>query len=216
MNIEHRTLVRELRAKEPGAEGSIGVLAGYAAVFNSRSENLGGFFEEIAPGAFDGVLDNDVRALVDHDSGRVLGRSVAKTLRLATDEIGLRYEVDLPDTQEARDLMLLIKRGDVRESSFGFTVAHRGDDWAENEDGQIIRTIHKVQRLYDVSPVAFPAYPAATVAMRSLINRAKRMDTPEPNVTSELRALVATLQARLEAAETRLENHSLMLRLARG
>lgn len=234
MNIEHRTLVRELRAAEPKADGSIGVLAGYAAVFNSRSENLGGFFEELAPGAFDGVLYNDVRALVDHDSGRVLGRSSAKTLRISTDEIGLRYEVDLPDTQEARDLMTLIKRGDVRESSFGFTVAHRGDDWAENEDGQIIRTINKVQRLYDVSPVAFPAYPDATVAMRAcpLQLRQKVRSTPEGRLPSwdELRAQIADMAertkgitaddwvqalSRLASAEARIDNHSRALRTRR-
>lgn len=216
MNIEHRTLVRELRAAEPKTDGSIGVLAGYAAVFNSRSENLGGFFEEIAPGAFDGVLENDVRALIDHDSGRVLGRSSAGTLRISVDATGLKYEVDLPDTQEARDLLTLIKRGDVRESSFGFTVAHRGDDWAENEDGQIIRTIHKVQRLYDVSPVAFPAYPAATVAMRSLLQRARDASPPTTPADDATQALIAAMEQRLAAAETRLANHALMLRALRA
>ena len=192
------------------------MLAGYAAVFNSRSENLGGFFEELAPGAFDGVLEDDVRALIDHDSGRILGRSSAGTLRMSVDDTGLKYEVDLPDTQEARDLLTLIKRGDVRESSFGFTVAHRGDDWAENDDGQIIRTIHKVQRLYDVSPVAFPAYPAATVAMRSLLQRAKQADEPSAPPADDLRATVEALATRLDAAETRLQNHSLMLRHIRS
>lgn len=216
MNIEHRTLVRELRAADPQTDGSIGVLAGYAAVFNSRSENLGGFFEEIAPGAFDGVLENDVRALIDHDSGRVLGRSSAGTLRMSVDATGLKYEVDLPDTQEARDLLTLIKRGDVRESSFGFTVAHRGDDWAENEDGQIIRTIHKVQRLYDVSPVAFPAYPAATVAMRSLLQRARDASPPLSPADDATQALISSLEQRLAAAETRLANHALMLRALRA
>jgi len=218
MNIEHRTLVRELRAAEPKTDGSIGVLAGYAAVFNSRSENLGGFFEEIAPGAFDGVLENDVRALIDHDSGRVLGRSTAGTLRMSVDETGLMYEVDLPDTQEARDLLTLIKRGDVRESSFGFTVAHRGDDWAENEDGQIIRTIHKVQRLYDVSPVAFPAYPAATIAARSCPPKlmARMLSGIETPSWEELRGQVEALTARLCNVETRQANHSITLRTIRA
>lgn len=210
MDIEHRTLARELRAADPVADGSIGVLAGYAAVFNSRSENLGGFFEEILPGAFDAVLDNDVRALIDHDSGRVLGRSVAGTLRISTDAVGLRYEVDLPDTQEARDLLVLVKRGDVRESSFGFTIARRGDEWAENEDGQIIRSIVKVQRLYDVSPVAFPAYPAASVAMRGLIQRARETDKHTAPIVL-LQSQISAIGERLERAERGIENNGLRI-----
>lgn len=214
MNIERRR-TRELRAKDSDKADTVGTLEGYAAVFNSRSEDLGGFFEEIAPGAFDGVLDDDVRALIDHDSGRVLGRSSAGTLRLSTDDVGLRYEVDLPDTQEARDLLTLIKRGDVRESSFGFSVASRGDEWDENEDGQIIRTIRKVGRLYDVSPVAFPAYPAATVAMRSLVHRARQSEPAGPSLL-EINAQIDAMAQRLQRAETRLEHHTLRLRLLRS
>ena len=115
MRIEHRNLARELRASEPKSDDSIGTIEGYAAVFSKRSDPIYDYFvEEIKPGAFDGVLTNDVRALIDHDAGRVIGRSSNKTLRFGVDEIGLRYEVDLPDTQEARDLLTLIKRGDIR------------------------------------------------------------------------------------------------------
>jgi len=143
-------------------------LLGYAAKFDVMSENLGGFREQIAPGAFTDVLNNDVRALFNHDVNHVLGRTKACTLRIAQDDVGLYYEVDLPDTQAARDLVTSIDRGDVSQSSFAFRVAPNGDNWHENDDGIIVRTITKVSRLYDVSPVTYPAYPDATVGKRSM------------------------------------------------
>lgn len=140
---------------------------GYGAVFNSLSEPMFGFREQIAPGAFDGCLGDDVRALFNHDPNHILGRSIAGTLRLSIDERGLAYECDLPDTQAARDLAISIDRGDVSQSSFAFRVAPNGDTWDENEDGIIIRTITKMARLYDVSPVTYPAYPDTVTALRS-------------------------------------------------
>jgi uncharacterized protein len=144
------------------------VLVGYAAVFNKLSNQLGGqygFREMIEPGAFDDVLDNDVRAVINHDANFVLGRSVAGTLRLSVDDTGLRYEVDLPNTQYAKDLLESVRRGDIGESSFKFTVLK--DDWSESDEGTV-RSIKKFGRLLDVSPVTYPAYPDATVAERSL------------------------------------------------
>lgn len=143
-------------------------LVGYAAVFNSLSENLGGFREKIDPGAFDGVLDNDVRAVFNHDSNFVLGRTKSGTLKLSVDATGLRYEVDLPDTQQSRDIMTLIERGDVDGSSFKFVIDREGDKWEEDDEGRVIRTISKFARLLDVGPVTFPAYPEASAAKRSL------------------------------------------------
>lgn len=155
----------EVREAQDGAGMAI---RGYAALFESLSENLGGFREQILPGAFGGVLENDVRALMNHDENLVLGRTASGTLRISQDAHGLFYEVDLPDTQAARDLMTLIKRGDVTQSSFAFSVAAGGDSWAEDDEGRIVRTITKVGRLFDVSPVTYPAYPDTTVGARGL------------------------------------------------
>jgi HK97 family phage prohead protease len=151
------------------AEGQPDRLVGYAAVFDEMSENLGGFREVIAPGAFDNVLKDDVRAFFNHDENLILGRTTAKTLSLALDKRGLQYSIDLPDTQTARDLVVSVQRGDVSQSSFGFNVARRGDDWEEDEEtGAVVRTIRKFSRLWDVSPVSIPAYPQTEVALRGL------------------------------------------------
>jgi len=137
---------------------------GYAALFNSRTDIGGYFTEEIAPGAFSDAIKGDVRALVDHDSGRVIGRTTAGTLRMSEDDKGLAVEIDLPDTTDGRDLAVLLERGDITGMSFGFRVTH--DEWDETGDVPQ-RTIHKVE-LFEVSAVAFPAYPDTEIALRSL------------------------------------------------
>ena len=143
------------------------VVVGYGAVFNSESNDLGGFVEYIAPGAFDGRLEDDVRFLINHD-GLPLARTTNNTLRLSVDERGLKYEADMPDTTLANDLMTLLRNGTISQSSFAFTVEE--DSW-ENVDGRNIRTINKVSRLYDVSSVTYPAYnEAGSFALRSLEN----------------------------------------------
>jgi len=142
-------------------------IVGHAAVFNKISEKLGWFREIILPGAFDDVLENDVRALFNHDSNIVLGRTKSKTLQLRVDENGLYYEIELPDTQAARDLMISIERGDISQSSFGFSIASNGDEWKQDEEKNDLRYIKKVKRLYDISPVTFPAYPDTDAAKRS-------------------------------------------------
>lgn len=139
---------------------------GYGAVFNTMSNDLGGFTERIEPGAFDGTLQDDVRFLLNHDPNFIFGRTVAGTLSLSVDAIGLRYEVELPDTQGARDLAVSLERGDITQSSFAFTVAE--DEWDQDEENNIVRTITKVNRLYDVSAVTYPAYEEASVALRSM------------------------------------------------
>ena len=141
------------------------VVVGYGAVFNSESNDLGNFVEYIAPGAFDGRLEDDVRFLINHD-GLPLARTTNNTLRLSVDETGLKYEADMPDTTLANDLMTLLRNGTISQSSFAFTV--EDDSW-RNEDGKNIRTINKVSRLYDISSVTFPAYnEAGSFALRSL------------------------------------------------
>lgn len=150
----------ELRAAEDGQK-----IVGYAAVFNSYSEDLGGFRERIAAGAFANVLENDVRALFNHESDVVLGRTKSGTLTLEEDETGLRVEITPPNTQAARDVMELLKRGDVDQMSFAFRVGK--DMWTKNEDETIERTITEIASLYDVSVVTYPAYPDTSAAVRS-------------------------------------------------
>jgi len=152
----------EIETREDGSTH----LKGVAAVFDVLSENLGGFREQIAPGAFDDVMDDDVRALFNHNDDIILGRTKSETLSLAVNSTGLTYAIDLPDTQAARDLSVSVGRGDVDQSSFGFIV--EDDMWTEDDEGRVIRTIRKIKRLFDVSPVVFPAYPDTSVATRKL------------------------------------------------
>jgi HK97 family phage prohead protease len=159
MEIERRTYSASI---EKGEERNV---KGYASVFEKFSQDLGGFTEVIAPDAFEGRLDDDVRALFNHDSNLILGRTTSETLRLFVDENGLGYDVDFPNTTYANDLLESVRRGDVTQSSFAFTV--RDDEWLF-EDDKIIRRVHRVEKLYDVSPVTYPAYTDATAAMRSL------------------------------------------------
>ena len=109
-----------------------------------------------------------MRALFNHDPNLILGRTTAGTLKLSVDERGLKYSFTAPDTTTGRDLMVSLERGDVSQSSFGFIVEE--DDWDEDENGMTIRTIKKVGRLLDVSPVTYPAYPDAEVGKRSFLN----------------------------------------------
>lgn len=171
-------------------------IRGYAAVFNSYSNNLGGFREIIQPGAFADVLENDVRALFNHDPNHVLGRTLSGTLRVFQDDTGLGYEVDLPDTQTARDLVVSIERGDVSQSSFAFTVAPGGATWQEDDVVGYTRSITKVSRLYDVSPVTYPAYPDASVAARSL-----KAYQSEARATSQQSGLAEREQIAIAAAK---------------
>jgi HK97 family phage prohead protease len=147
-------------------DGDVKKVIGYGAVFNSMSNDLGGFREIISNNAFEGRLEDDVRFLVNHD-GLPLARTTNNTLRLSVDEKGLRYEAIMPDTTLSNDLMELMKNGTISQSSFAFIV--EDDSW-EQKDGVNIRTINKVSRLFDVSAVTYPAYEEASssVALRSL------------------------------------------------
>lgn len=166
--MEKRTLMNpiEIRSDDDGVKK----IYGYAAKFNQESNELGHwyrFVEVIDPTAFDGRLEDDVRALFNHDSNMVLGRTKSHTLKLSVDEFGLRYEITPPDTQVARDLIVSMERGDINQSSFGFTVEE--DVWEYDETREIdVRTIKKVKRLYDVSPVTYPAYEQTESVARSL------------------------------------------------
>lgn len=152
----------ELRVERDDS-GELDKIRGYAAPFNSWSENLGGFREKIAPGAFTkSIKRDDVRCLKNHNSDYVIGRNEAGTLTLSEDDKGLYYEADPPDTQWARDFMVSVNRGDVSGSSFGFKIVK--DKW---NDDMSERALQEVQ-LFDVSPVTYPAYPASSVQVRAI------------------------------------------------
>ena len=137
---------------------------GYAAVFSSRSELLGNFYEEIEPGAFDGVLDDDVFALLNHDPNFILARTKNGTLQLSQDEVGLKVRFQLPRTSLGNDMREMLKSGLIDRMSFAFTV--KTDKWSK-VDGTPLRTIMKVERLYDVSPVVQPAYKETSISVQA-------------------------------------------------
>jgi HK97 family phage prohead protease len=195
--IERRVVASqiELRAKE----GKPKTLVGYGAMFGARSEDLGGFVEEIAPGAFDESLasDGDVLARAEHDSRMLLGRRSSGTLRLSVDATGLRYEVDLPDTSVARDLSALVERGDVKQSSFAFFIEERADEeWKTTAEGTPLRILKRVS-LVDVAPVAQPAYQQTTVSARALdtakgvVQPMKPVNTPKPPTRADYERAIA-------------------------
>lgn len=141
---------------------------GYAMVFNTLSENLGGFREQILPEAVDGVIErSDVMAVLNHDASRgILARSKYGngSLTLQADEKGLRYTFDAPHTALGDECLEYLRRGDITQSSFAFVVAE--DSWEKQSDGTYIRTIRKFDKLYDVSPVFTPAYAETSVSCR--------------------------------------------------
>lgn len=193
----------ELRVSEVrAASDDTLTVSGYAAVFDDITD-IGYFKERIARGAFDGVMQDDVRLLINH-TGVPLARTTNGTLDLEVDDTGLRYTARLADTTEGRDLYKLIKRGDISQSSFAFTIAD--EDWDRKAN---LRTITKMGALLDVSPVTYPAYPTTTVAARA------KAAGPEDEVVEEiLEAIDAPVEAvaaaetveAAEAAETEVRN----------
>jgi HK97 family phage prohead protease len=189
-DIELRTFdVIELRIDQ--GENQKPVIKGYAAVFNQLSEDLGGFREQVAPGAFkDTIARDDIRALFNHDPNYVLGRTKNRTLRLIEDEKGLAIEIDPPDTQWSRDLQESIRRGDITQMSFGFRAVK--DEWSQADKKMPIRTLIE-NWLRDVSPVTFPAYPQTSVKVRDYLNALSTsekeldgQDAPEEGHTGRL------------------------------
>ena len=146
-------------------EDDVPSIVGHAAVFNQLSEEMWGFREKIAPGAFRGAINQnqDVRALINHDSNFVLGRTKNGTLSLSEDTKGLRVSIDPPTTTFAADLLVSIERKDINQMSFGFEVLK--ETW-ETDGDKNIRTIEDVN-LFDVSVVTFPAYPTTDVSVNT-------------------------------------------------
>lgn len=153
-------------------------IEGYAAVFNKNSVDFGGWHERIAPGAFSDVLNDDAVALFNHDYNMILGRNKVN-VSLSQDETGLRYKVKLPDTTLAKDLRQLVKDKIIHQSSFAFTVSEQKWEHPKDEKQPSVRTITKMKRLYDVSPVTSPAYPDATVGARSFVETKPQEVEPE-------------------------------------
>lgn len=157
--------LKEIRINESDAGTCI---EGHAAVFDSWSETLGGIFpfkEKVRKGAFaESIGRDDIRALFNHDPNYVLGRNRAGTLELEEDDVGLRVRITPPDTSWARNITTSIRRGDISQMSIGFVV--EDDEWS-SKDGIDTRELKKV-RLFDVSPVTFPAYTATDVGVRAM------------------------------------------------
>ncbi len=159
-NIEKRAASIGMAAVDSGR-----TIEGYAALFNSRTEIWPGFFEEIAPGAFKNAIGkSDVRALFNHDQNRILARTSSGTLQIGEDDKGLWYRFEMPDTTEGNDLLTMIKRGDISQSSFAFTV--KASEWIEENDNTTLRIIKECEQLFDVSPVTYPAYQDTSVTAR--------------------------------------------------
>lgn len=216
MESERRAHGSELRLLPP-EEGvrAASVLAGYAAVFGALSEEMGPpsrrFRERILPGAFRGALESvgagsNVFAYWHHGltgggphSAMPLGSTRDGSLRLQEDAHGLLFDLDLPDTSDGRDLGELVRRGTVRGASFAFPVRAARDTWHQ-DGGQMVRTIHEVRALIDVSPTHIPAYPDTALAVRSLEEweeRARNASTGELSYEHQQAAVWAALRKAL-------------------
>jgi len=158
-----RSLQTELKTRaEPDSQDMF--IEGYFAVFNRQTELWPGAFEEIAPGAFDNTLGNDIRALINHDTTLVLGRNKSGTLELKADSHGLWGRVKInPNDTDAVNAYERVKRGDVDQCSFGFNILKEVTDW--REDGTVKWTIQEID-LHEVSICTFPAYEETGVQAR--------------------------------------------------
>ena len=163
MEKELRFLSEDLTAK---AESR--TIQGYASKYETLSKDLGGFKEIIQRGAFSEALakDHDVIANINHDDNKILARS-GNNLILKEDPIGLYFELDVPETSYGNDLLINVRSGNVSKCSFAFSVG--ADTWdTMTDEGLPIRTIQKIDHLYDVAIVTVPAYEDTGVAIRSL------------------------------------------------
>jgi len=154
-------LERRLIAEQPGIEVKADqngrtVIRGYAAVFESESQDLGGFVEIVERGAFDDVMKSNPDVFGKYNHTQVIGRTSSGTMRLMVDERGLRYEIDPP--RSAAAVVELIERGDVRGSSFAFRSRPADESWQRDANGRMIRRIRKFSFLGDAGPVDSPAY----------------------------------------------------------
>jgi uncharacterized protein len=200
--LERRMYAAEFRATKE--DGKPTKLTGYAAMFNQPSQDLGGFTEIIKPGAFTRTLKEgaDVRGLFNHNPDLILGRTTdggkSGTLTLSEDDKGLRFEIDMPDTQVARDLMTLVARGDVSQCSFGFCV--REQNWnSKDEDGETVQLREILDcDLFDVSAVTYPAYTQTSVEARSFMFPDGTPEVPAVQPATEPQAVDADERERMQ------------------
>ena len=178
--IERRFLPTELRVLDDSPLR----IVGYAAIFNSLSQDLGGFREQIAPGAFaDALKKDDIRCLFNHDTNMILGRMAAGTLRMKEDEKGLHYENDLPDTHVGQHVRSAVARKDITGNSFGFKLRNKdGEHWERQKNGEMFRTLMSI-RLFEIGPVTYAAYTETSVDVREVremyAERIKAADAPK-------------------------------------
>lgn len=194
---------REIRAMETikAVDDEQMIVEGYALRFNTLSNDLGGFVETISPEALKEADLSDVRCLIDHDSSKVLGRTVSETLELKVDDEGLYFRCQLPDTTYANNLYTSIKRKDINQCSFGFILSEDdGDSFEKREDGLFKRTIRKIKSLFDVSIVTYPAYNDTSVepALRSI-------EAIKESEQEEVRKAQQEEQRKIELAKVQLE-----------
>ncbi|MFK3833094.1 HK97 family phage prohead protease [Staphylococcus saprophyticus] len=173
---------------------------GYALRFNKLSNDLGGFVEEISPEALKEADLSDVRALIDHDSSKVLGRTTSETLELTVDDEGLYFRCQLPNTSYAKDLYENIRLGNINQCSFGFILDEDGDSFEKRDDGLFKRTLRKIKSLFDVSIVTYPAYDDTDVApaLRSI-------EAIKESEQEELRKAQQEEQRKLDLAKVQIE-----------
>ena len=202
--IERRAFeMEELRVE--GNDGEAPRISGHAAVFDKLSQDLGGFREKIAPGAFRSSIKGDVRALFNHNPDFILGRTKTGTLSLEEDRKGLAVDITPPDTDMGRSVVEAVRRGDISQMSFGFRTIK--DEWHTDQAGKTVRTLHEVE-LFDVSPVTFAAYPQTdvSVAKRSLEawQAAEENDgggEDGPSLSDDARGALALMEARTRLAD---------------
>lgn len=179
---ERRSLVSmELREEKDGKRQIVGV----AAVFDQYTQIYPWLMERVAQGAFDGVLGDDVRGLLNHDRNIVLGRTKSKTLRLSIDSNGLNYEIDPP--QAAAGVVESVERGDIDQSSFAFDI--EAEEWDFSDPNIDKRTITKIEKLYDVSVVTYAAYEGTEASVRSKATELRNNEKERQRMKLKTRAL---------------------------
>ncbi|RIO25441.1 HK97 family phage prohead protease [Staphylococcus saprophyticus] len=194
---------REIRAMETikAVDDEQMIVEGYALRFNTLSNDLGGFVETISPEALKEADLSDVRCLIDHDSSKVLGRTVSETLELKVDDEGLYFRCQLPNTSYSKDLYENIRLGNINQCSFGFILSEDdGDSFEKREDGLFKRTIRKIKSLFDVSIVTYPAYNDTDVApaLRSI-------EAIKESEQEEVRKAQQEEQRKLDLAKVQIE-----------
>lgn len=184
----------DLKVEKRAADDSeVTYIEGYAALFDTLSLDLGGFREQIAPGAFKSSLENgNIRAFANHEGGlSQIGSTNAGSLEAREDDKGLFVRITPPPTQAGKDSLILVESGEISQMSFGFSVRSNGSSWGVDEEGAEIRTLTDVN-LFEVSIVSFPAYPDTSIAARSL-------DSWRDNVTKSDKEIrdIAAAKARM-------------------